>query len=39
MNDSGPMELVYEDFVMRLDGSMIEVVGSSRRGSAGRASG
>jgi hypothetical protein len=32
MNDSGPTELVYEDFVMRLDGPMIEVVGSSFKG-------
>jgi hypothetical protein len=32
MNDNVPMELVYEDFVMRLDGPMIEVVGSSFKG-------
>src|SRR6201999_4065071 len=30
--DSGPMELVYEDFVMRLDGPMIEIVGRSFKG-------
>jgi hypothetical protein len=32
MNDSGAKELVYEDFVMRLDGPMIEIVGSSFKG-------
>ena len=32
MNDNGPMELVYEDFVMRLDGPMIEIVGRSFKG-------
>lgn len=32
MNDTSPMELIYEDFVMRLDGPMIEVVGSSFKG-------
>jgi hypothetical protein len=32
MNDNGATELVYEDFVMRLDGPMIEVVGSSFKG-------
>ena len=32
MNDSGATELVYEDFVTRLDGPMIEVVGSSFKG-------
>jgi hypothetical protein len=32
MNDAGPTELVYEDFVMRLDGPMIEIVGRSFKG-------
>lgn len=32
MNDTSPMELIYEDFVMRLDGPMIEVVGASFKG-------
>jgi hypothetical protein len=32
MTDSGPTELVYEDFVMRLDGPMIEIVGASFKG-------
>jgi hypothetical protein len=32
MGDSDPKELVYEEFVMRLDGSMIEVVGTNFRG-------
>ncbi|HWH20647.1 MAG TPA: hypothetical protein VN671_08940 [Solirubrobacterales bacterium] len=32
MNDNGLTELVYEDFVMRLDGPMIEVMGSSFKG-------
>lgn len=32
MNDGSATELVYEDFVMRLDGPMIEVVGSSFKG-------
>jgi hypothetical protein len=32
MNDSGATELVYEDFVMRLDGPMIEIVGRSFKG-------
>lgn len=32
MSDSGPMELVYEEFVMRLDGPMIEVVAPSFKG-------
>jgi hypothetical protein len=32
MNDSGATELVYEDFVMRLDGPMIEIVAASFKG-------
>ncbi len=32
MSDSDPTELVYEEFVIRLDGSMIEVVGRDFRG-------
>jgi hypothetical protein len=32
MNDSGLTELVYEDFVMRLDGPMIEIVGRDFKG-------
>lgn len=32
MNDNGPTELVYDEFVMRLDGPMIEVMGSSFKG-------
>jgi hypothetical protein len=32
MNDSGPTELVYEEFVMRLDGPMIEVMGPNFKG-------
>ena len=32
MNDGSATELVYEDFVMRLDGPMIEVMGSSFKG-------
>jgi hypothetical protein len=32
MNDSGATELAYEDFVMRLDGPMIEIVGRSFKG-------
>jgi hypothetical protein len=32
MNDSGATELFDEDFVMRLDGPMIEIVGASFKG-------
>ena len=32
MNDNGATELVYEEFVMRLDGPMIEIVGAIFKG-------